>query len=265
METARQPPELHGVPRSRWRVADLLAAVPWARGYAVSGLARALKRLKVGRPRGRLRLHSPDPAYREKVSDIAHARSLAYLPALATTLLYGDEFSLYRQPTLGPAFAPVGAGPVADLSHRRNTYDRYCGALNVATGQLTWLGRSKMGVVNLKRFLAKLRATSPGQRLYLVWDNWPVHAHPEVQAQAARLGIEPLWLPTYAPWLNPIEKLWRWLTEELLRHHRLADRFAALKRRVAAWLDRFTRPAPDLLRYVGEPTGPAQARPGRAA
>ena len=27
--------------------------------------------------------------------------------------------------------------------------------------------------------------------------------------------IEPVWLPTYAPWLNPIEKLWRWLRQEV--------------------------------------------------
>ncbi|MGN6697213.1 MAG: transposase, partial [Thermomicrobiales bacterium] len=94
-------------------------------------------------------------------------------------------------------------------------------------------------------------AVYPGPPLYLIWDNWPVHRHPEVLARAAEVGIEHLWLPTYAPWRNPIEKLWRWLTEDVLRHHRLADHFAELQRRVAAWLAQFTRPSPALLRYVG--------------
>lgn len=247
----RQPPELHGVARTRWRVRDLRAVLPWAGRYSVSGLARALKRLRVGRQRGRLRLHSPDPQYQEKEWDIRHVCSLAFLPHRPPVVLYGDEFSLHRQPPLGPAFATVGADLTAALSCRSNTYYRYAGALNVATGQLTWLARSRLGVDNLRRFLAQVRATYPAPRLYLIWDNWPVHRHPDVLARAAALDIELLWLPTYAPWLNPIEKVWRWLSAEVLRHHRLADHFDDLQRRVAAWLDQFTCPSPPLLRYVG--------------
>jgi transposase len=247
----RQPPELFGVARTRWRVRDLLAAVPWAGRYSVSGLCRALTRLGIGRQRGRLRLHSPDPAYREKEWDIRHARSLAFAPHRPPVVLYGDEFSLYRQPTLGPAFAPAGSDLGAPLSCRSNSYYRYAGALNAATGQLTWLGRSRMGVESLRRFLARLRAAYPDQRVSLVWDNWPVHRHPAVLERAAALGIELLWLPTYAPWLNPIEKVWRWLAEDLLRHHPRADQFPALQAQVAAWLDRFARPNLTLLRYTG--------------
>ncbi|MFN8516233.1 MAG: IS630 family transposase, partial [Chloroflexia bacterium] len=218
---------------------------------SASGLGRALRRLKVGRQRGRLRLHSPDPEYREKSWDIRHACSLALAPPRPPVVLYGDEFSLYRQPTLGPAYAPAGHGLAAPLSCRSNTYYRYAGALDVATGQLTWLGRSKMGVANLRRFLARIRAAYPGRPISLVWDNWPVHRHPDVLATADTLGIELLWLPTYAPWLNPIEKLWRWLSEDLLRHHTRADRFPDLQRQVAAWLDQFAAPSPALLRYTG--------------
>lgn len=250
-ETARQPPGLHGVPRSRWRVADLIAAVPWAGRYSVSGLARALKRLEVGRQRGRLRLDSPDPQYREKEWELRHVRSLAFAHPRPPVVLYGDGFSLDRQPSLGPALAPRGAALTAAPSCRSNTDYRYAGALDVATGQLTWLGRSTMGVQNLRRSLAKIRAAYPGPPIHLVWDNWPIHYHPDVLAAAAALGIEILWLPTYAPWLNPIEQLWRWLSEDLLRHHRLADQFPELQRRVAAWLDQFARPSPDPLRYVG--------------
>ncbi len=251
MATVREPPERHGVARSRWRVADLAAAVPWAARYSVSGLARALKRLGIGRQRGRLRLHSPDPAYREKAWDIRHAVSLAFIPHRPPVALYGDEFSLYRQPPLGPALAPVGTGPAAALSCRSNTHYRYAGALDVATGRLTRLGRSRMGVAGLRRFLAKLRRAYPARPLTLVWDNWPVHRHPLVLARAAALGIDLLWLPTYAPWLNSIEKAWRWLTADLLRHHAQADAFPALQARAAAWLDQFAHGSPALLRYCG--------------
>jgi len=43
--------------------------------------------------------------------------------------------------------------------------------------------------------------------------------------------IEPVWWPTYAPWLNPIEKLWRWLRQEVRKMHRLADDWDTLRQR----------------------------------
>ena len=255
-ETVCQPPELHGIGRARWRLRDLREALACLSGYSLPGISKVLKRRRVSRQRGRLHLHSPDPAYRDKLAWVDRVRALALLPPRPRerqlTVLYGDEFTLYRQPTLAPTYAPRGRPPTARLSQRANTKCRFSGALDLRTGRLTWLARSLMGVTNLKRFLTKLRLGYPADRLVLIWDNWPVHQHPEVLARAAELEVELLWLPTYAPWTNPIEKLWRWLKQDLLHHHGLADHWEELKRRVKAWLDRFAQPAPDLLRYVGE-------------
>ena len=83
-------------------------------------------------------------------------------------------------------------------------------------------------------------------------DNWSIHAHPDVLATVAALPrLEPVWRPTYAPWLTPIEKRWRWLKGDVLKQHRLAADWAALRRRVAAFLDQFAAGSPALLRYVG--------------
>jgi transposase len=108
-----------------------------------------------------------------------------------------------------------------------------------------------MGVKGLRYFLGELRSAYPERTMFLVWDNWPIHQHPEVLAKAAHLGIEILWLPTYAPWSNPIEKLWRWIRQEVVHHHRLADRWAELKAQVAAFLVRFEHCSTELLCYVG--------------
>ena len=62
------------------------------------------------------------------------------------------------------------------------------------------------------------------------------------------LPLQMVQLPTYAPWTNPIERLWRWLYQDVLHMHLLADDLVALKARVAAFLDRFTSASPDLLR-----------------
>jgi len=109
-----------------------------------------------------------------------------------------------------------------------------------------------------------------------VQDNWPVHFHadligqletqkwpwpfnvpehgpdlPEEPVARDPLPIQLLCLPTYASWLNPIEKLWRWLKQEVIHLHRLADAFDELQRRVASFLERFDEGSPALLRYTG--------------
>ena len=166
-------------------------------------------------------------------------------------LVYGDEFGVCRQPTLAPVFYPVGAEPTAPLSYRGNTKHRVCGGLDAVSGRVLRVAGAKVGVATLTRFLRDLRAAYPGHYLFLAWDNWPVHKHPAVAAEARRQRIRFLWLPTYAPETNPIEKLWRWLKQERLHHHRRADRWDELKQEVAAFLDRFAHGSDDLLRYVG--------------
>ena len=102
-------------------------------------------------------------------------------------------------------------------------------------------------------FYRQLLAAYPdAKRIYVVQDNWSIHTHVDVQAALVELPqIEPVWLPTYAPWLNPIEKLWRWLREQVLTLHRLAGEWDVLHERVNAFLDQFAADAEILLHYVG--------------
>jgi transposase len=247
----RQEPATHGLARARWRLADVRAAAPALAGYTLGGVSRALRRLGVRLKRGRLRLHGPDPAYADKVARIGRARALARAHPTRVALYDGDEVSCHRQPTLAGRWFPRGEEPTAALSHRANTRHRVAGALEAATGRVVRVAGSKTGVAKLRQFLRALRAADPDRYLFLVWDNWPVHAHPEVLAEAARLRIRLLWLPTYAPWENPIEKLWRLLKQTVLHHHARADDWEGLKAAIAAFLDRFEHGSTDLLRYVG--------------
>ena len=90
------------------------------------------------------------------------------------------------------------------------------------------------------------------QRIYVVQDNWSIHHHDDVLATLRQLPrLEPVWLPTYAPWLNPIEQLWRWLRRDVLRGHRLADDWSQLRQRVNTFLDQFAHGSPALRRSAG--------------
>ena len=86
----------------------------------------------------------------------------------------------------------------------------------------------------------------------MIQDNWNVHHHPDVLEALARWPqLQPLGLPTYSPWLNPIEKLWRWLRQDVLRLHRSVSDWSALRQKVRAFLDQFQHGADALLQYVG--------------
>jgi len=247
----RRDPQAFGLPRTRWRLADLRDALAFLADYSLPGISQALHRRGIRLHRGRLRLHSPDPAYADKLCRLARIRRLAQRFPARVTLLYADEMSLYRQPTLAAVWAPRGGEPTATLSHRANTCRRYAGALDAVSGRVTWQAASHLTVPQLCRFLERVRAAYPDRVCFLAWDNWPVHRHPRVLATAARLRIHLVWLPTYAPWTNPIEKLWRWLRQTVVHHHRLADAWEELQARVAAFLDQFAHGSAALLRYVG--------------
>lgn len=63
--------------------------------------------------------------------------------------------------------------------------------------------------------------------------------------------LQPVWLPTYAPWLNPIEKHWRWLRQDVLKLHRDVTDWNRVKQNVRDFLDQFQQGSEKLLRYIG--------------
>ncbi len=198
-------------------------------------------------------IDSPDPNYARKWKAILQAFREAVNYPDEVVLVFLDEFSYYRQPTLACAYHSTGKTlPYAFQVARSNTRTRLLAVLNGLTGKVTYLQRSKIGSLALQDFYRQLRADYPGaKRIYVVQDNWPVHKLPEVLQALQDQDLTPLFLPTYASWLNPIEKLWRWLKQDLLHLHTLANDLETLRTQVRAFLDAFASGSDPLLRYVG--------------
>lgn len=199
---------------------------------------------------------SPDPLYEVKLQAIAEARARAQANPKRIRVLYADEVTFYRRPDLGRNWHPRGRGgraqPKAVHAPGANTKRRVIGAIDVFDGRVLSRTASRIGVREICRFLTQVRRSYGDEmELTLVWDNWPLHYHEEVMKAAAEARIQLLNTPTYAPWTNPIEKLWKKLRDEVLRLHRLSDAWGVLRSRVDAWLVRLQKPNPDLLRYVG--------------
>lgn len=208
--------------------------------------------------RGRDYVHSPDPAYAAKAGAIQAALAEARAAPGRVALLYVDEKSYSHQPTVAADHHVGGhSQPLARRSYAFTKWRRIVGALDAVTGRVLFEQGDHVGARVFCGFLRQVRAAYPeAERRYVVLDNWrQVHAHPTVREEAARQGVTLLYLPTYAPWLNPIEKLWRWLCQEVLHLHRRAEDWPGLQAAVAAFLSRFaqggTAATDALLRYVG--------------
>ena len=149
--------------------------------------------------------------------------------------------------------AAPAAVPVSRCSGKNNAQWRVIGALNAMTGQVCYLenyvvGRAK--VIEMYKHLSEVYRQA--DTLYVVQDNWSIHKHPDVvDALSALPHIQPVWLPTYAPWLNPIEKLWRWLRQDVLKLHAFGEEWETVRERVNGFLDGFASGSDALLRYVG--------------
>jgi transposase len=253
-ELTRQRPDLHGVNRSRWRLADLREVVPWLSGYSLPGVCQALRRLGIKHKQGRLSVHSPDPQYILKQRWIEQACKAAKLHPNEVVVLYADELSFYRRPTLAGAgvYYPKGDEPTFPTAAGYNTRHRLGAAMDMITGKVVWVDGKVVGVDALCLLLTKIRqAYGPTASVFVIWDNWPVHWQVDVLTTAAECNIQLLWLPTYAPWLNPIEKMWRWLKQSVLHNHTLAEQFDLLKEQARTFLNRFADGSAELLRYVG--------------
>lgn len=252
-EEARQEiaPTADGPPPSRWTLRAIRATFHWTRAMSLSGVWRAVRREGLRLRAGRIRQYSPDPDYVAKRDHLLACLAEAATHPADVVLLFLDEMGFYRWPDAAPDWSSVT--PVAERAGPNNKQWRLIGALNALSGQVTYHDAYIMGRERVSAFYHQLVATYPrARRLYVVQDNWSIHTHPDVLATVDGLPqVTPVWLPTYAPWLNPFEKLWRWLRADVLRRHRLAHDWAALHARVRAFLDQFTAGSDDLLHYVG--------------
>lgn len=135
-----------------------------------------------------------------------------------------------------------------------NTHQwRPIGARNALTGQVNYGEGYLGGRRQVLQFYGQLKQTDAElDRLSVIPDNGNIPTHPDVLTAGAKYPrILPVWLPTYSPWLNPIEKLWRWPRQDVLKMHRWGEDWPHVTQRVQDFLDQFAHGSPALLRYVG--------------
>lgn len=248
-------PDPKGPLPSRWTLRAVQASVDWLRPYSMSGVWQVLHGYGLRLRSAQMRQWSPDPDYESKLAHLLDCMKQTAANPQKITFLFWDQMGFYRWPTPTLMWAPVApaAAPRAYSGGGNNRQWRLIGTLNAIDGQVDFLDNYIVGRKQVIQMYQRIADRYQAyEQIFVAQDNWSIHQHPEVVAALKGWpSIEPVWLPTYSPWLNPIEKLWRWLRSTVLKMHRLAEDWNELLKRVHAFLNQFSNGSQDLLRYVG--------------
>ena len=131
-----------------------------------------------------------------------------------------------------PAFGWVkqGSHPAVKTTTGRGRVNIH-GALNLETFDAPFVEPTTVDGVSAAQLLAKIEARNPDKRIiHVIWDNAAYHKGPDVRAFLARseCRIHLIQLPPYCPHLNPIERLWAVMHQQVThnRHYPTQKQFA---------------------------------------
>ena len=162
---------------------------------------------------------------------------------------YADEFNLSWMPTLRAMWSPKGQQVMIPTPGQPT--QRYgIGAVNYHTGETVVIFRRHKRRREIAELLQALLERHPRETVYVAWDNANTHEDEDVEAvvrgAAGRLVL--LYLPTYSPWLNPIEMLWRHFRREVT-HCELFETVPALLRAAQDFFQRYHQ-CPERIRSI---------------
>lgn len=126
------------------------------------------------------------------------------------------------------------------------------GAVNYHTGESEVIFRRHKRRKEVAELLQRLVDKHPSGTIYVAWDNAGTHEDDEVEvvvrAAAGRLVL--LYLPTYSPWLNPAERLWRQFRRDVT-HCELFETVKALLAAAQNFFDRCNQRPEMVLSIIG--------------
>jgi transposase len=188
---------------------------------------------------------SNDPLFVDKTYDVV---GLYLNPPESAVVLCVDEKSQVQ--ALGrsqPAF-PMMPGMPEKRTHDyvRNGTTSLFAAFNTADGTVISSLHRRHRSTEFKKFLAKIDQEVPADLdVHLICDNYSTHKSPVVKTWlAAHPRFQMHFTPTYSSWLNQVERLFAFVTEDLLQrsHH---DTVQQLEADIRGWVkDWNTHPKP---------------------
>jgi transposase len=218
----QKTPAAYGWCRTRWSCASLSLQLEVQRSIRVSAetVRRCLHALGWVWKRTKLAAKDSDP---ERASKLARIRSVFEHLGPHEALLFADELDLHLLPKVGAQWMPQ-ATQVEVMTPGKNERRYLAGAWDVRTGRVhhcLWFRKMTGLFVDLLSLLDRAYPARHFHRIYVVADNCKIHKAATVQRwlqQHPRFVL--LFLPTYCPRANPIERCFGDLHDKVTRNHR---------------------------------------------
>ena len=161
---------------------------------------------------------SPDPQLVDKIRDVV---GLYMNPPTNAVVFSFDEKSQIQALERAQPILPMDIGQPERRTHnyiRNGTLDLFA-ALNVATGEVLARCKQRHRAQDFVAFLREIDASvEPGLEVHVVLDNLSAHRTPAVQRWLLRHPhVHFHFTPTYASWLNLVERFFGLLTEKALK------------------------------------------------
>src|SRR6266542_4304298 len=161
---------------------------------------------------------SPDPQLVDKVRDVV---GLYMNPPNNAVVFSFDEKSQIQALQRAQPILPMDIGQPERRTHnyiRNGTLDLFA-ALNVATGDVLARCKPQHRAQDFVAFLREIEASvAPALEIHVVLDNLSAHRAPAVHRWLLRHPrVQFHFTPTYASWLNLVERFFGLLTEKTLK------------------------------------------------
>lgn len=228
-------PQAFGWCRTRWSCATLAAQLQVHRGLEVSAetVRRWLAEIGWVWKRAKLIAKDDDP---QRVEKLARIRWLFAHLTPKQLLLFADELDIHLLAKVGYQWMAKGT-QLEVMTPGKNDKNYLAAALDLVTGKLVhcvWFRKTNGLFLDLLKLIDATYSAYEYRKIYVVVDNYKIHKAKAVEHWlTVHPRIELVFLPTYCPKANPIERAFGDVHDKCTRNHkrkRLRDLVADVKR-----------------------------------
>jgi len=214
-----KPEEAHA--RTQWTLASLSQALADADIVRISPstLSRILNQCDLKPHRHKMWLHSPDPDFKAKATEICQL----YLdpPEGSSVICVDEKTSMQILERIHPG-RPAAPGRLAREEFEYERHGTMCllAGFEVQTGQV--FGRLREGRTgwDTLQFMEELAQWRPDGQIHIIWDNLNTHAESKWQdfnhAHGDRFHFH--YTPIHASWVNQVECFFSIFARRVLKH-----------------------------------------------
>lgn len=178
---------------------------------------------------------SPDPDYvikRQRVQQLKDEAEQGTLtshdadqadksqPAKPAHLVYFDSTDLHWCPEVGATYSAVGQQVKVETPGKEDPWRALFGSLFFPTGEGLYTIHQRKRHQEVETHLQELLTMHPDDFFFVVMDNASAHTTDKLRPFWEKHAdqIEPVFLPTYSPHLNLIERLWNYMRGKMTRN-----------------------------------------------